>query len=144
MVNAKSLNPVNGKPVGYKVVAPPFQKLLADEQSFHHRRAEFADHNIYVTTHRDKELYAGGWYTNQSRGGTGVRAWSQRDEELTEESDIVVWVQFGINHVPRVEDFPVMPVEILKVHLKPVNFFEKNPSLDVPPSQQCFNKSTLV
>jgi primary-amine oxidase len=60
------------------------------------------------------------------------------------DDDIVVWVQFGINHVPRIEDFPVMPCEILKVALKPVNFFEKNPALDVPPSVQSFNKSVLA
>jgi primary-amine oxidase len=53
-------------------------------------------------------------------------------------------VQFGINHVPRIEDFPVMPCEIIKVSLKPVNFFEKNPALDVPPSEQSFNKSVLA
>lgn len=37
-----------------------------------------------------------------------------------------------------------MPVEILKIHMKPVNFFDKNPALDVPPSTQTFNKSTLL
>jgi primary-amine oxidase len=144
MINPTSKNPINGKPVAYKIMPPPFQKMLADRESFNYRRAEFADRNIYVTTHRDDELYAGGWYTNQSRGGTGVRTWSERNEVLTADSDIVVWVQFGINHVPRVEDFPVMPVETLKVHFKPVNFFTKNPALDVPPSEQNFNKSTLV
>ena len=37
-----------------------------------------------------------------------------------------------------------MPCEIIKVSLKPVNFFEKNPAIDVPPSTQEFNKSTLL
>ena len=37
-----------------------------------------------------------------------------------------------------------MPCEILKVHFKPVNFFDKNPALDVPPSEQSFNKSSLL
>lgn len=37
-----------------------------------------------------------------------------------------------------------MPCEILKIHLKPVNFFDKNPALDVPPSEQSFNKSVLI
>ena len=46
--------------------------------------------------------------------------------------------------VPRIEDFPVMPCEIIKVSMKPVNFFDKNPALDVPPSTQEFNKSTLL
>lgn len=141
--NANVKNPINGKPVSYKIMAPPFQKMLADPESYHHKRAEFADHNIYITSYRDGELYAGGKYTNQSRGGTGVRSWANRKDNVLDD-DIVVWVQFGINHVPRIEDFPVMPVEILKVHLKPVNFFEKNPALDVPPSVQAFNKSTLA
>jgi primary-amine oxidase len=141
--NPNVRNPINGKPVAYKIHAPPFQKLLADPSSYHHKRAEFGDHNIYVTTHRDKELYSGGWYTNQSRGGTGVRAWADRKDSV-KDTDIVVWVQFGINHVPRIEDFPVMPAEILKVSLKPVNFFDKNPAIDVPPSEQSFNQSTLA
>jgi len=37
-----------------------------------------------------------------------------------------------------------MPCEIIKVALKPVNFFERNPAIDVPPSTQAFNKSTLI
>ncbi|EOD50606.1 putative copper amine oxidase protein [Neofusicoccum parvum UCRNP2] len=141
ITNAGVRNPVNNKPVAYKIMAPPFQKILSDSNSFNHARAEFSDHNIYLTTHRDGELFAGGRYTNQSRGGTGVRSWADRRDAAVD-ADIVVFVQFGINHVPRIEDFPVMPVEILKVALKPVNFFDKNPALDVPPSEQSFNKST--
>lgn len=143
ILNPSSRNPVNGKPVGYKVLAPPFQKLVAHPSSFHHKRAEFADHNLYVTRYRDGELYAGGKYTNQSRGGAGVRAWADRGEDVVDQ-DIVLWVQFGLQHVTRVEDFPVMPCEVIKVHFKPVNFFERNPALDVPPSNQDVNKSVLV
>jgi primary-amine oxidase len=138
--NAAVQNPINGKPVAYKIHAPDFQKILADKQSFHFRRAEFADHNIYVTQHRDNELFAAGRYTNQSRGGVGVRTWAGRRDKVVDE-DIVVWVQFGMQHVPRIEDFPVMPVEIMRVSLKPVNFFDRNPALDVPPSTQVFNRS---
>jgi len=141
--NAVVRNPINDKPVAYKIQAPGFQKILSDKDSFNYKRAEFADHDIYVVKYKDDELYAGGRYTNQSRGGTGVRAWADRKDNVKDE-DVVVFVQFGINHIPRVEDFPVMPCEILKVHMKPVNFFDKNPALDVPPSEQNFNKSVLV
>ncbi|KAI4134427.1 MAG: hypothetical protein LQ347_001528 [Umbilicaria vellea] len=141
--NAGVRNPINGKPVGYKIHAPAFQKMLADPHSFHHKRAEFADHNLYVTRYRDGELYAGGKYTNQSRGGAGVRSWALRRDPVRD-ADLVVWIAFGINHIPRVEDFPVMPCEVIKVVLRPVNFFDRNPALDVPPSHQAFNKSTLV
>ena len=41
------------------------------------------------------------------RGGDGIKAWAARNDNVVDE-DIVVWVQFGINHVPRIEDFPVM------------------------------------
>ena len=141
--NTAVLNPINNKPVGYKIHVPPFQKMLADRESFHHKRAEFADHNIYAVRYHDGELYAGGKYTNQSRGGEGVRAWASRKEDILD-TDLVLFVQFGLQHSTRIEDFPVMPCEIIKVSLKPANFFERNPALDVPPSSQKFNKSELV
>ena len=141
--NTAVRNPVNGKPVAYKLHIPPFQKMLADPDSYHFKRAEFADHNLYAVRYRDGELYAGGKYTNQSRGGDGVRSWAQRKEDITD-TDLVLYVQFGLQHSTRIEDFPVMPCEIIKVALKPANFFDKNPALDVPPSNQEFNRSTLI
>ncbi|KAI6879660.1 putative copper amine oxidase [Hortaea werneckii] len=141
--NAAVRNSVNNKPVAYKIHAPPFQKIISDTESFNYKRAEFSDRNIYAVKYRDGELFAGGKYTNQSRGGTGVRSWADRKENIVDD-DLVVFVQFGINHIPRIEDFPVMPCEIIKVSMKPVNFFDKNPALDVPPSTQDFNKSTLI
>jgi len=143
ITNPSVRNAVNGSPVGYRVVMPPMQPILADEQSFHHRRAEFADRSVYVTRYREGELYAGGLYTNQSRGGAGLRGWAGRGDSL-EGGDAVLWVQFGLNHVPRVEDFPVMPCETLRVMLRPVDFFDGNPALDVPPSTQEFNCSTAL
>ncbi|KAI4091767.1 MAG: hypothetical protein LQ344_003871 [Seirophora lacunosa] len=141
--NSSVRNRVNGKPVAYKIHAPPFQKLLADPDSFHFKRAEFADHNIYATKYRDGELYAGGEYTNQSRGGDGVRSWANRKDDIRD-TDLVLFIQFGLQHATRIEDFPVMPCEIIHVVFKPVNFFDKNPALDVPPSSQEFNRSTLL
>ena len=141
--NSSARSPINGKAMGYKIQVPPFQKMLAHPSSFHHKRAEFADKNIYVTKYAEKELYSAGWYTIQSRGGTGVRSWAARRDPVVD-TDIVVWVQFGMNHITRIEDFPVMPCEHMRVSLKPVNFFDKNPALDVPPSTQTVNGSVLI
>lgn len=143
IINPGVRNAVNGAAVGYRLAIPPMQAILADTDSFHHRRAEFADRSVYVTRHADGELYAGGLYTNQSRGGSGVRGWAERADSLAA-GDPVVWVQFGINHVPRTEDFPVMSAETLRVTLRPVNFFEKNPALDVPSSRQEVNCSVSL
>jgi len=42
---------------------------------------------------------------------------------------------FGTNHIPRTEDWPVMPVERTGFHLKPSGFFRRSPAMDVAPSQ---------
>ncbi|KAF1812851.1 hypothetical protein P152DRAFT_435079 [Eremomyces bilateralis CBS 781.70] len=141
--NSQVLNPVNKEPVGYKVVVPDFQKIIADPGSYNYKRTPFADHNIYVTKYKKNELYAAGRYTNQSRGGDGLRTWANRKDKVVNE-DIVIWIQFAINHIPRVEDFPVMPCDTLRVCLKPVNFFDKNPALDVPPPTQERNGSCTL
>lgn len=140
ITSPSSPNPINGKASGYKVMVPDFPKMLADKESWHHKRAEFADHNIYVTKYRPGQLYAAGHYTNQSRGAAGVRTWSDAGAAISNQ-DIVVWVQFGINRLSRTEDFPVMPCEVLQVHLQPTNLFTRNPALDVPPSMQAQNNN---
>ena len=38
------------------------------------------------------------------------------------------------HHVPRPEDWPVMPVARIGFELKPWGFFDSSPALDVPPS----------
>lgn len=48
--------------------------------------------------------------------------------------DIVLWHTFGITHFPSPEDFPIMPAEPMTLLLRPRNFFDRNPVLDVPPS----------
>ncbi|KAL4946756.1 hypothetical protein BDV06DRAFT_229654 [Aspergillus oleicola] len=141
--NHRIKNKVNGLPAGYKIHSPPLQKMLAAESSVHFRRAEFADHEVFITRYKEDELFSGGKFTNQSQGGHGIRSWVARKDNVVDE-DIVVWVQFGINHVSRIEDFPVMPVEILTVSLKPVKLFTKNPAIDVPPSTQEINRSVKI
>jgi len=96
------------------------------------RRARFAQHHIWVTKYKDGELWAGGEYTNQSQDEVnGVSDAAKRDESTTDE-DIVIWNVFGLTHNPRVEDWPVMPVEVHQTHFKPADFFTRNPAIDVP------------
>jgi hypothetical protein len=51
--------------------------------------------------------------------------------------DVVLWHTFGLTHFPRPEDWPVMPVDYTGFVLKPAGFFDRNPTLDVPPSPPC-------
>jgi primary-amine oxidase len=41
ITNSKKKNPVNGRPVAYKIMVPEFQPLLADPESLHFKRAEY-------------------------------------------------------------------------------------------------------
>ncbi|KMP00052.1 hypothetical protein DIZ76_012279 [Coccidioides immitis] len=140
--NDNVINPTSGNPVAYKLGVMPSQLMIMAERSFNRRRAAFATKPIWVTKYQDGELYSAGEFTNQSKKSSGVELWSARNDN-TENTDVVLWHSFALTHNPRPEDFPVMPVEKISVTLKPDGFFEKNPALDVPPSDQSFNKSSL-
>ena len=38
----------------------------------------------------------------------------------------------GFHHVPMAEDWPVMPAKVDEIVLKPRNFFDNNPAIDLP------------
>jgi primary-amine oxidase len=46
----------------------------------------------------------------------------------------VFWYTFGHTHIPRPEDYPVMPMAYIGFLLKPSGFFDMNPANDLPPS----------
>lgn len=108
MVNPHRKNPISDKPVAYKFMPPPTQRLLADPNSVQARRAQFAQHHVWVTKNRDRELYAGGRHTLQSQvEREGVADAVKRGDQVSD-TDVVVWSTFGLTHNPRVEDWPVM------------------------------------
>lgn len=144
IANEKKINPISQNPVGYKLVPQPTQLLLAGRDSVVRRRARFAEHHLWVTKYRDGDLWAGGKWTNQSLEEIdGVADYAARNEDVRNQ-DLVVWLTYGQTHNPTVEQFPVMPVDIMTISLKPADFFTKNPALDVPQSTQKENKSVLA
>ena len=46
---------------------------------------------------------------------------------------MVLWYVFGIHHITRPEDWPVMPADTVAFWLKPFGFFDRNPALDLAP-----------
>jgi primary-amine oxidase len=121
-----------GQPVGYKLLPGSTPTLLADASSSVCKRAGFATKNLWVTPYAPDERRASGDYPNQHAGGDGLPAWTEQDRPITDR-EIVVWHTFGVTHVPRPEDWPVMPVEYTGFMLVPFGFFDRNPALDVPP-----------
>ncbi|KAK8045034.1 hypothetical protein PG993_005058, partial [Apiospora rasikravindrae] len=141
--NHSKLNPISGRPVGYKLTPPPTQLLLADPNCTQSKRALFARHHLWVTKYKDHELYAGGKYTLQSSLEVGgVHDAAARNDDVLDE-DVVLWSVFGLTHNPRVEDWPVMPVEIMQLHLTPSDFFTRNPAIDVPSNKDLTSKQVM-
>jgi primary-amine oxidase len=86
-----------------------------------------------VTPYDRDERRAAGEYPNQHEGGDGLPRWTAADRRIVD-TDVVLWYTFGVTHFVRPEDWPVMPVEYTGFLLQPVGFFDRNPALDVPPT----------
>ncbi|MFT7653700.1 MAG: primary-amine oxidase [Limisphaerales bacterium] len=135
VTNPNRLNGL-GVPVAWRLLPNGTPTLLAHEDSPVAKRAGFAKYNLWGTQHRDGDFNAAGDTPNLSEGGNGLPAWSEENKSL-DEQDLVVWHTLGVTHLPRPEDWPVMPVEYCGFMLQPVGFFDRNPTLDVPPSKSC-------
>jgi primary-amine oxidase len=122
-----------GQPVGYALIPQGQPLLLAADEASIRKRAAFATKHLWVTRYHPDERYSAGDLVNQHPGGAGLPAYQAADRDI-DGTDIVVWHTFGSAHFPRPEDWPVMPVEHCGFTLKPIGFFDRNPTLDVPAS----------
>lgn len=141
IVNQDRIHPYAKQPVGWKIASGHTAPFYAQPDSLVAQRAGFAKKTLWVTPYEENQMFAGGFYCNQSGGDDTVEIWANRETKSIEQKDIVLWYTFGITHLPRVEDFPIMPVEYCGFTMKPCNFFIANPALDVPPSSKMINQS---
>lgn len=125
-----------GTPTGYKIVAGENCLPFATQESSIRARAGYMWNHLWVTPYAPDERWPAGDYPNQSAGGGGLPAWTQADRSV-ENTDIVVWYTMGHNHLPSLEDWPVMPVACIGFTLKPSGFFDYSPAMDLPPSSHC-------
>jgi primary-amine oxidase len=123
--NAHGTNPA------YKLVPSASIPPLMDPTTPQYLRAPIIGHTVWVTKHHEDERWPCGQYPTQSTHDDGMTRWIADDEPL-ENTDIVLWYVFGIHHITRVEDWPIMPADTVAFWLKPFGFFDQNPSIDVP------------
>lgn len=126
-VNPKARGPL-GYPTAYEIMPGTTAASLLDPEDGPQRVGAFSAHQLWVTPYRPDELYASGLYPTASKGGDGLAVWTQANRPI-EDTDIVAWYTMGFHHVPRAEDWPVMPVMWHDFVIRPFDFFPQNPVL---------------
>lgn len=122
-----------GTPVAYKLVPTGSFPALIDPSSPVLARAQAVAHTLWVTPFAADERWPCGEFCNQSSADHGLPEWTAANRSI-EDTDVVLWYVFGIHHITRPEDWPVMPVDKVSFTLKPAGFFDRNPALDVAPA----------
>ena len=125
-----------GYPTGYQIMPfaggthPFMEEPLFTETDYVLKRAEFINNHIFVTPYKKDELYSEGKYTAHNTD-TGLGLWTKQNRNIYK-TDTVVWMTTGTTHVMRAEEFPIMPTEWVTAMIKPFNFFDETPTLDLP------------
>lgn len=120
-----------GYPTSYQLTPGRNAATLLSPDDYPRRRAGFIDHHLWVTPYDPQELYAAGEYPTLSKPGMGLPGWT-RDNRSLEQGDVVLWHTVAMHHFVRAEDFPVMPVMWHSFELRPFDFFDQNPAMDLP------------
>ncbi|KAF9266379.1 peroxisomal copper amine oxidase [Marasmius fiardii PR-910] len=138
IINPARKHYASGKAVGYGIgMKGGITPTMAKDDSPIMRRAGFVKYPFWVV--KDVEgpkggrMWPSGKFMPQTRDAPGdsITSWVAGRKSVKEE-DLLVYLTIGTTHIPRPEDWPVMPVEHLNITLKPQSFFVKNPSMDVP------------
>ena len=132
IVNTHHTNAL-GRPTAYRLCPEGGSLPFAQPDAAVLKRAAFLTKNLWVTPYHPRERFPAGDYPNQNPGGEGLPRWTAGDRAI-EDVNVVLWYTFGVHHIPRLEDWPVMPATPVGFTLLPDGFFDRNPALDLPPS----------
>jgi primary-amine oxidase len=122
-----------GYPTGYELMPGANAASLLDPEDGPQKVGAFSAHHLWITPYAPDELYASGMFPTTSKGNDGLAAWTKANRPI-ENTDIVAWYTMGFHHVPRAEDWPVMPVMWHDLLIRPFDFFPANPLMDLPAS----------
>ena len=120
-----------GKPTAYHLVPEAGALLMADPASSVAARATFTTKHLWATAYDREERWPGGRYPNAHQGGAGLPEYTADDRSI-DGTDLVLWHTFGLTHIPRTEDWPIMPVDYAGFWFKPYGFNDVNPAMDLP------------
>ena len=117
-----------GRPAGYMIM-PREVTTTKYSKSREPSTVGFTFHHVWVTPLRDGEFYAAGRYPDQAKMKYRDSLYYYANDDPIYNKDIVIWYSLGDIHMPRVEDYPLMPNVKLGVNFIPDGFFSRNPAL---------------
>ncbi|MFD2370666.1 primary-amine oxidase [Brevibacillus sp. GCM10020057] len=126
-----------GNPVSYQIIPyaggthPIAKGAMFAKDEWLYNRVNFMDKQIWVTKYNPDERFPEGKYPNRAKTDTGLKAFTANNDSI-DNTDNVVWMTTGTTHVARAEEWPIMPTEWVHAMLKPWNFFDQTPTLDLP------------
>jgi primary-amine oxidase len=120
-----------GQPTGYGLMPGANATALVPPNAVIRRQVGFVNHHLWATPQRDDERYAAGTYAFINGAGEGLPRWTRANRSLVDQ-DLVLWYTMGVTHVPRPEDWPIMPVHRTGFRLVPLGFFAENPTIALP------------
>jgi primary-amine oxidase len=124
-----------GQPVAYRLIPGENCSVFAQSDAALMLRAGFTRNHLWITPYRENERFPAGDYPNQHPAGDGLPVWTAANRSI-DNTEVVVWYVFAHNHVPRMEDWPVMPAAYIGFQLKPDGFFAMSPAMDLPPTKK--------
>eukprot|EP00029_Vermamoeba_vermiformis_P006572 TRINITY_DN2613_c0_g1_i1.p1 TRINITY_DN2613_c0_g1~~TRINITY_DN2613_c0_g1_i1.p1 ORF type:complete len:637 (+),score=177.23 TRINITY_DN2613_c0_g1_i1:53-1963(+) len=123
-----------GNKVAYKIEPLDNVMIYSQPDSFLLNRAPYLKNHLYATVYHQNQRFPAGDYPNQAaREENGITTWQKANRSL-DNTDLVVWYNFGVHHIPRPEDWPIMPSIKAGFILRANGFFDENPALCVPPT----------
>jgi len=118
-------------PRGFGIVPEEKAVPYLDPTSQIRKRAGFIEHPIWFTVYKDEEMSGAAPFPTTAPAGLGLPQYIADNEKL-ENKDLVMWYTFGVTHIPRPEEWPIMNVHRTGFSLKPINFFSHNPAINLP------------
>ena len=121
-----------GYPTGYQLEPGHTDTSILAPDDPIQVRAGFTAYTLWSSAYAPGERFAAGAYPNENPEADGLPKWVAAQRPI-DGRDLVLWYTVGFRHVPRAEDWPAMPGLWHGFRLRPFNFFDRSPALDVPP-----------
>jgi primary-amine oxidase len=131
-VESASRRNAQGYPTGYQLQPGHTDTSILAPDDPIQVRAGFSAYTLWSSAYAPGERFAAGAYPNENPDADGLPKWVAAKRPI-DGRDLVLWYTIGFRHVPRAEDWPAMPGLWHGFKLRPFNFFDRSPALDVPP-----------